>query len=264
MVLPGTTSVTFRDRTPQEVVKLARKAGLIGIEWGGDIHVPCGDLRQATEIGMLTSASGLQVSAYGSYYIVGKSKDEGVRFIDVLTTAKSLGAPMIRIWAGNKSSRNVSQSYRRKVMDETRAIADEAGSHGLVLAFEFHDDTLNDTYESCGELLTDLAHPQVKTYWQPIHGLGPKINGDGIDLILPWIVGVHVFHWWPKAEVRLPLQEGINHWKEYIHKLSSIAEAIPANLEFVKDDAPEQFLKDAATLLALTGYDLEQLTQRDI
>ncbi len=263
MILPGAASVTFRDKTPQEVINLARQAGLSGIEWGGDIHVPSGELKQAAKIGNLTRVSGLQVSAYGSYYVVGKSKEEGIRFIDVLTTAKMLGAPMIRIWAGNKSSRNASQSYRRKILDETRAIADEAGRQDLVLAFEFHDDTLNDTYESCCELLTDLAHPMVKTYWQPMHGVGPEINGNGIDLILPWIVGVHVFHWWPKAEVRLPLQEGINHWKTYIHKLSSIATAIPGNLEFVKDDAPEQFLKDAGTLLELTGYDLEQRRGKD-
>ncbi len=252
MILPGVASVTFRDRTPQELVQLALKAGLRGIEWGGDIHVPSGDLEQAAKIGHFTRASGLQVSAYGSYYTVGKSSDEGIRFVDVLNTAKALNTRVIRIWAGVKSSKNSSRIYRRKVLDETSAIADEAGRHGVLLAFEFHDDTLNDTYESCCELLTDLAHPQVKTYWQPLHGAGPDINGAGIDMILPWIVGVHVFHWWPKAEVRLPLQEGADHWKEYIHRLSNISEAVPCNLEFVKDNAPEQFLKDARTLLELT------------
>lgn len=259
MLLPGVASVTFRDRTPQEVVKLAVQAGLAGIEWGGDIHVPVGHFEQAATISRLTEDAGLIVSGYGSYYTVGKSSDEGILFIDVLNTAKALNTPVIRIWAGEKSSRGSSRIYRRKILDETRAIADEAGRHGVLLAFEFHDDTLNDTYESCCELLTDLAHPQVKTYWQPLHGAGPDINGVGIDMILPWIVGVHVFHWWPKAEVRLPLQDGANHWKEYIHKLSSISEAVPCNLEFVKDNSPEQFLKDASTLLELTRYDLEQL-----
>lgn len=259
MILPGVASVTFRDRTPQEVVKLALEAGLSGIEWGGDIHVPSSELKQAAKIGNLTRVSGLQVSAYGSYYVVGKSKEEGIRFIDVLTTAKMLGAPMIRIWAGKKSSRDANRIYRRKILDETSAIADEAGRHGVLLAFEFHDDTLNDTYESCCELLTDLAHPQVKTYWQPRHGAGPESNGAGIEMILSWIVGVHVFHWWPKVEVRLPLQDGADHWKEYLDKLSSISEAVPCNLEFVKENSPEQFLKDAGTLLELKRGDLEQL-----
>jgi hypothetical protein len=38
--------------------------------------------------------------------------------------------------------------------------------------------------------------PNVRTYWQPEHGLGPEVNCAGISLIAPWIAGVHVFHWW--------------------------------------------------------------------
>ena len=249
--MPGVASVTFRDKTPQEVVKLAVQAGLAGIEWGGDIHVPAGRLEQAETIGWLTRSSGLKVSAYGSYYTVGKSRDEGLRFADVLETAQALNAPIIRIWAGEKGSRESSPAYRRKVLNETREIADEAGRAGIDLAFEFHDNTLNDNYSACCELLAELAHPQVKTYWQPLHGAGPDINCLGIDMILPWIIGVHVFHWWPKAEVRLPLQNGIKDWRQYLLQLSKISETISCNLEFVKDDTPEQFFKDASTLQEL-------------
>lgn len=253
MILPGIASVTFRDKRPEEIIKLAQQAGLSGIEWGGDIHVPTGDLQQAARISSLTRASGLQVSAYGSYYTVGKSSNEGLRFKDVLDTAKALGAPTIRIWAGERSSRDSTRFYYRKVLDETRAIADEAGRQGIRLAFEFHDDTLNDNYEACCELLTDLAHPQVKTYWQPLHGAGPLVNGTGIDMILSWIVGVHVFHWWPEVEVRLPLQDGADHWTEYIRKLSVVSTLLPCNLEFVRGDFPAQFLEDARALLALVA-----------
>lgn len=253
MMVPGVASVTFRDRTPQEVIKLAVKAGLDGIEWGGDIHVPAGHFEQATTIGRLTKEAGLIVSAYGSYYVVGKSRDNGKRFADVLHTAKALNAPIIRIWAGDKSSGESTRAYRRKILDETKKLADQAGQQSIRLAFEFHDNTLNDTYEACYELLTELAHPQVRTYWQPLHGAGPDINGAGIDMILPWIAGVHIFHWWPKAEVRLPLQDGTNDWQHYLMQLSKIPETISCNLEFVKDNAPEQFHKDANTLLELLG-----------
>ncbi|MBX2876599.1 MAG: sugar phosphate isomerase/epimerase [Saprospiraceae bacterium] len=253
MILPGVASVTFRDKRPQEIIQLAQKAGLRGIEWGGDIHVPTGDLQQAARIGRLTRASGLQVSAYGSYYTVGKSRDKGFLFKDILDTAKALEAPTIRIWAGDRSSKDSTRFYYRKVMDETRGIADEAARHGLRLAFEFHDDTLNDTYESCCQLLTDLAHPQVKTYWQPRHGAGPVVNGAGIDMILPWIVGVHVFHWWPGVDVRLSLQEGAAHWKEYMARLAGVMEPLACSLEFVRGNSPTQFLEDANTLLELTA-----------
>lgn len=251
MALPGVTSVTFRDKTPQEIVKLAVKAGLEGIEWGGDIHVPAGHLEHAETISRLTKDAGLKVSAYGSYYTVGKSRDEKKRFAEVLKTAEVLNAPIIRIWAGDKGSNESTQAYRKKVLDETKRLADQAGKKEILLAFEFHDHTLNDSYAACCELLTELAHPHIKTYWQPIHGAGPDINGVGIDLILPWIVGVHVFHWWPKAEMRMPLQDGANDWKQYINRLSKIAATIPYNLEFVKNDSSDQFLEDANTLLEL-------------
>lgn len=253
MLVPGIASVTFRDKTAQEIVELAARGGLQGIEWGGDIHVPTGQLKLAATLGRLTRATGLTVSGYGSYYIVGKSREEGMPFMEVLKTAEALNAPMVRIWAGAQASRESTQAYRRKIIDETREIADAAGRKGIRLAFEFHDDTLNDTYTACRELLAELAHPQVKTYWQPRHGVGPEVNGLGIDLILPWIAGIHVFHWWPKAEVRLPLVEGANDWKCYLDRLSKISETIPANLEFVKDDSTEQFLEDTSTFLSLVG-----------
>lgn len=36
----GLTSISFRGKTCTEVIGLAKKAGLDGIEWGGDVHVP--------------------------------------------------------------------------------------------------------------------------------------------------------------------------------------------------------------------------------
>lgn len=263
MIAPGLTSVTFRNKSPQEVIDLASKAGLKGIEWGGDIHVPVGEIDNAVEVGCLTRDSGLQVSAYGSYYKVGKSREEGIRFVDVLKTAEALKAPMIRIWAGEKGSKESSQEFHQKVQDETREIADEAGKRGVRLAFEFHENTLNDTYEACCELLTKVAHPEVKTYWQPIHGAGSERNGAGIDMIRQWIEGVHIFHWWPNADVRLPLQQGAEDWEKYFNNLSNIPGTIFGSLEFVKDNSSEQFFNDADTLLKLTGYQ-QNLSSRKI
>ena len=35
----GLCSVTFRKKTAEEVVNIAKKAGIGYIEWGGDVHV---------------------------------------------------------------------------------------------------------------------------------------------------------------------------------------------------------------------------------
>lgn len=40
----GMTSVTFRKKSAENVIALVKEAGLDGIEWGGDIHVPAATL----------------------------------------------------------------------------------------------------------------------------------------------------------------------------------------------------------------------------
>src|SRR6185312_7605034 len=104
MISPGLVSITFRALTPAEVIALVRQAGLRGIEWGGDIHVPHGDAGRAREVRGLTQGAGLQVAAYGSYYKAGVSEDAGLAFGRVLETAVTLGAPVIRVWAGGAGS----------------------------------------------------------------------------------------------------------------------------------------------------------------
>ena len=44
--MTGLVSVTFRDKTPAEIVSEVKKAGLDAIEWGGDVHVPHGDVKR--------------------------------------------------------------------------------------------------------------------------------------------------------------------------------------------------------------------------
>src|SRR5688572_22964962 len=100
MLTSGLVSVTFRKLGPREIVQLASTAGLRGIEWGGDIHVPAGDLQTARAVRQISADAGLQVLAYGSYFRF----QPGEAFELVLETAVALGAPLIRIWAGNQPS----------------------------------------------------------------------------------------------------------------------------------------------------------------
>ena len=39
MLNTGLVSVTFRDKTPEEIISTVKQCGLEGIEWGGDVHV---------------------------------------------------------------------------------------------------------------------------------------------------------------------------------------------------------------------------------
>lgn len=50
MKLIGLCSVTFRDKSIDEIVEIAIENGLNFIEWGADIHLPPGDFEKAKEL----------------------------------------------------------------------------------------------------------------------------------------------------------------------------------------------------------------------
>ena len=86
MFAAGLVSVSFREERPESILREASAAGLSGIEWGGDVHVPPGDLDTARSVARLTAGAGLQVFAYGSYYRLGMSANPASDFLPVLDT----------------------------------------------------------------------------------------------------------------------------------------------------------------------------------
>ena len=136
MIKTGLVSVTFRKLSPEEVIELVAKAGLDGIEWGGDIHVPHGDIVKARDIAEKTKDAGLCVASYGSYYALGCEKDKNLPFEKVLESAIALEAPVIRIWAGRMASANADEAYWDMAISESRRIADMSKKEGIKIAVE--------------------------------------------------------------------------------------------------------------------------------
>lgn len=278
MITPGLVSVTFRHLPPEDIVDLARQAGLEALEWGGDVHVPHGDLARARQVGHMTVEAGLRVCAYGSYYRVGAN--EAPDFEAVLATALALGAPLIRVWAGPPmgargagkwGSRDASPADWERVAVDSRRICDLAAREGLTVAYEFHAGTLTDTNESARRLLEMVNQspgapaaargPALRSLWQPPRrppyggakrGTDRAYNIEGLKMVGPWLANLHVFHWIrdgkPPLVARRPLAEGEADWPIYLRQAA--ADGVPrcALLEFVRDDRPEQLMEDAAVL----------------
>ncbi|HEY0946380.1 MAG TPA: TIM barrel protein [Opitutaceae bacterium] len=248
MIWPGLVSVTFRPHAPAEIVALVKKAGLVGIEWGGDVHVPAGDVARAREVRELTEQAGLRVAAYGSYYRVGASEGAGLPFERVLETAVELGAPTIRVWPGTAASDATDDAARWRIVHELRRIGDLASRALVSISTEFHGGTLTDTNDSASQLLVEVDHTNVFTYWQPHNGEATPECVAGLRAVLPRVSNAHVFHWWPTAQERHPLADGAARWREFFAELERAPGDRYALLEFVAGDAPEAFLRDAATL----------------
>lgn len=248
MIHPGLVSITFRKLTPAEVAALVKKAGLRSIEWGGDIHVPHGDLARAREVRELTLEHGLVTAAYGSYYRVGQSEGAGLTFESVLETAVELGAPTIRVWPGGAGSDAVDEEGRWKIIADLRRIATLAAKANVSISTEFHGGTLTDTNESASKLLVEVDHANVFTCWQPHNGEATPDCVSGLQAVLPRVSNIHVFHWWPTSAERHALSDGAERWGRFWPLLKQAPGDRHALLEFVQGDSPDAFLRDAATL----------------
>lgn len=251
MIKTGLVSVTFRNLSPEEIIELVKKAGLDGIEWGGDIHVPHGDAGIARDIAKKTREAGLNVASYGSYYALGCEKEKNLPFEKVLESALALEAPVIRVWAGRVASEKADKAYWNMAIEESGRIADMAMKHGIKIAYEYHPNTLTDTTESAYKLLKGVNHSNVYTYWQRPLELSTEECIESINKISPWLTNIHVYYY--EDRVRMPLSKGISEWKEFIKTIKKIDGDRYAMIEFVADNSPGQFLEDAQALKEIVG-----------
>lgn len=261
MFLSGLVSITFRHLSALEIVSLVKEAGLTGIEWGGDIHVPHGQVETAKEVSAMTRDAGLDVAAYGSYYRAGH--DEPETFEGVLACAVALEAKILRIWIGRQGSAEADDACRQRVYENCRRISRMTSDVGIELACEWHADTLTDTAEAATALFEEVDHPAFKTYWQPRNKMSLDFCLKDMDAAMSRLAGLHMFNWDALTGSREPLEGGWAEWKEYLKKAKTCSRAgdgqangdnrikpgMYAMLEFVKEDKPQQFLEDAQTLV---------------
>ena len=207
--------------------------------------MPHGDVATASKVGAMTRAAGLTVAAYGSYYKLATAGSPD--FSLVLASAEALGAPAIRVWAGNTASAQADAAQHRAVQEDALRCADLAAKKDIVLVYEYHSGTLTDTPQSAVELLAATEHPYIITLWQPNVGYSLEQCLASLRSVLPRLQHVHAFHWWPDY-CRLPLAEGRERWVAYIGELCRHGIDCEVLLEYVKDDSTVQLAADAAIL----------------
>ena len=244
MLKSGLVSATFRQYTPRETASLASCAGLAGIEWSGDIHVPPGDETLIIEALEASKQYHLNVCGYASYYRLGQSSDPTSSFAKVLRAAKELETNTIRIWAGTKGSGELDAGERFGLYEEAALICGMASEQGMAVSTEYHPGTLTDTLESTADLL--LAVPALMTHWQVPPHSAAAANLSAIHALSRRITNIHV----QNCEDRIyrPLAEAHENWRAYIARLACLPGTHYLCLEFVKDGSIEQLMDDAHTL----------------
>lgn len=243
MITSGLVSITFRNKTAEEICGLCVRAGLRAIEWGGDVHVPAGDMDAAARVREMCACRGLEICAYGSYFRVGEGIEE---FSKSLLTAQALGAPLVRVWCGRRGAAQADGEYRRQITGELREVCALADKKGILVAPEFHGGTLTDDPDSVRRLMDETADVEnLRFYWQPRWDWDEKTRLETLRMVLPRLAHIHTFTWRHTPEVeRLRLDDGAEMWK----KALEIAGEAHALIEFVQNDSDAALLDDARTL----------------
>jgi 3-dehydroshikimate dehydratase len=250
MLIPGLVSVTFRNKTAEEIIGLCAKAGLKAVEWGENAHVFPGNTVQSRALARKCADAGIQIAAYGSYYRLGERMD----FTPSLESAAALGAPLIRIWAGTKPSADVDASLFTRLAEEAASVAEKAAVMNIKIALEWHKNTLTDTNSSAAQFLETVNNHNLYCLWQPAAALTEAERCTGLTFLADpraskfgeRLANIHVYYW--KDGVRRPLSEGTDAWKRYLSVLEHDNETRFLLLEFVMDDTEAQFFQDAVTL----------------
>ncbi|MFA6845476.1 MAG: TIM barrel protein [Sphaerochaetaceae bacterium] len=244
MLIPGLVSVTFKTKSAEQIIALCKQEGLKAIEWGENVHVMPNDSLGAGKLGEMTRQAGLAIAAYGSYYRLG----EGMDFTGSLMSAKALGAPVLRIWAGTKPSAEVDGPLFQSLSQEAHDIAERAKKEGILVAFEWHKNTLTDTNQSAMRLLATANSDNLSCLWQPTVALDEDERKQGLAGLKSRLSNVHVYYWLEGK--RRPLEEGLSYWKEYLKVIARNSDHY-ALLEFVMDNSEQQFRDDAKCLLRM-------------
>lgn len=236
----GLVSITFRNLSCEEIIAQCVRNGLEYIEWGGDVHVPAGDLGRAAEVRKLCADAGLVPVGYGSYY---NAAADISGFLPVLSTAAALGARYVRIWAGNNCE------YDRRIADNIAACVALAAPFGLAVTLECHRWTMTEDPDIAAALASGTG---CKLHFQPNPDIPFERNLYALRTSLPYLCSCHVFAWEKGtagvkgSDVRLPLSAKRDDWRQYI----DLAPDAYYLLEFVKDNSLAQLAEDAAVLKA--------------
>ena len=234
----GLVSISFRDKTPEQIVKAVKDAGLEAIEWGSDVHATPD---KAEAVATLCKKEGVSVCSYGSYFRLGVNSISELE--QYIAAAKTLGTDIIRIWGYNKGYADMTKAEREFVISEGKKAADVAKNSGVTLCLECHNKTYTDCIEGALEIMSAVDSDSFQMYWQPNQFKSEQYNIEFAKALADKVKVVHAFNW--EGKEKYPLCDAIEIWKKY---LAFFKEGTPVLLEFMPDGRIESLETEAKAL----------------
>jgi len=250
-VRPGLCSITFRHLPAEDVIGLAISAGLEGIEWGADVHVPIGDHDRAAEVAARCADAGIACPSYGTYLGFGEQWGDPSA---AAATAVALGADNLRIWTPLGTEPDTDDATRASITAEVAATVAAAADHGLTVGVEFHGWTLTHHAASAVRLVEAVDASDLFTYWQPVYWDAQVQDDDERQLaeferLIPHLSHLHTD--WRVDGARRPLEEIEPLWRAVLAALPATGRWIKprfAFIEYVPGDDPAALVREAHLL----------------
>lgn len=237
----GLVSVSFRQYSPEQILKTMHACGLDCIEWGSDIHAPVNDVSALQEIAALQRKYNITCAAYGTYFRIGVNPVEELEAY--IEAAKLLGTDVLRLWCGSKDSQDYTAPEKGALFAACRTLAEIAGVHGVTLCMECHGGTFTNRGTAALELMAAVDSPHFRMYWQPNQYETKAENLRYAAAIAPYTVNIHVFNW--QKDDRLPLGQAKACWQAYLQQFDGSQGLL---LEFMPDGKLETLLSEAEAL----------------
>ena len=238
----GLCSVTFRKKTAEQIVDIAKKAGIGYIEWGGDVHVK--SIGDAKKVKALCDEAGIKISSYGSYFN-SAVYDEG-KWRDTCEITREMGAASVRIWLGKKDSEKTSEDEYKRLVENTEKMCEIAAEYGITVCPECHGNTYNNNTDAFLRFAGKLGQNNFKTYFQSRY-FRMAYDLDRIDRTLDLTENVHVSYRDLKRE-QLFRKKDKNYLDTLLKKLKSKKFDGIVMVEFVSYGSEKRFYKDIERL----------------
>lgn len=236
----GMTSLTFRAKSIEETFESAKKAGVECIEWGVS-KGHAGSDENLEKIKKLSQEYGIETCSLGSYH----NFEDEANCIETVEAAVKLSAPIIRVWAGEKSPWECDDEYYNRIVKNTQKMADEAQKHGIVVSFEYHHKSLTETAESALKFLKDIKRENVKTHWQP-QLISDEENIAALKDVKPYLSGIFHVQNYVIGEGYLLIKDIKDRIKKFFKDYKDTDFCIL--VEFTKDALEENLISDVNAL----------------
>ena len=163
----GLCTISNKEWPIEDVIDLAADLGFDGIEvWGEEPHVGDRSSERMESIRSDCADAGLEIPVYGSYLRPGTDGYEA-EWETELDAAETLGADLIRIWAGDVEFGDHTEEEWSAVVEDLTHLTERADERGIGVTVEKHAGTLTNRAAGARALIEDVGAENCGINWQP-------------------------------------------------------------------------------------------------